>query len=89
MIKSFRCRDTEALFKTGRSRRLPQEIQRTGLRRLRQLHAATSLADLRGVGASLENLYGERYSMRVNDRYRLCFDWRDGDAWEVEIIDYH
>ncbi len=89
MIKTFRCRHTEALFLTGRSHRLAQEIQRSGARALQALDAARSLADLAGNGRSLEDYAGGRKAIRVNDRYRVLFRWEAGDAYDVEITDYH
>lgn len=91
MIKTFSDRYTEELFETGRCRRLPQDIQRTGLRALQRLDAAKTLNDLRGVGRSLECLSDKhsRYAFRVNDKYRVCFTWREPDAYDVTIEDYH
>jgi len=74
-----------------RSRRF-QAIEKTAIRKLFQLHAARTLYDLRAPGNSLEALKGDRagqHSIRINDRYRLCFVWEDGDADQVEIADYH
>ena len=67
-------------------------MERTALIRLRLLNAATALSDLRLPGLHLEPLKADRkgqYSIRINDRYRICFEWRDGDAYNVEIVDYH
>ncbi|WP_322510090.1 type II toxin-antitoxin system RelE/ParE family toxin [Anaerolinea sp.] len=93
MIKSFHDRYTENLFKRQRHPHLPAELQRSALRKLLILDAAASLEDLRvPPGNRLEKLRGDRegqYSIRINDRYRLCFVWQDGDAYEVEIVDYH
>lgn len=89
MIKTFSDHDTEELFNAGRCRRFPQEIQRTGHRRLQELHAARTLNDLRGVGRRLERLHGDTYAIRVNDKYRLVFTWQQGDAYSVRITDYH
>ena len=81
------------LFEREGSRRLPSEIQRTALRKLRQLDAAVALQDLRAPpGNRLELLKGDRagqHSIRINDRWRICFRWRDGNAFDVEIADYH
>jgi len=69
-----------------------QAIEKTAIRKLFQLHAARTLGDLRAPGNSLEALKGNRagqHSIRINDRYRLCFIWKDGDAHWVEIADYH
>jgi proteic killer suppression protein len=93
MIKSFRDRETERVFRRRLSRRLPTEIQRVAYRKLVQLDAATRLDTLRiPPGNRLEALSGNRrgqHSVRINDQWRICFAWRDGDAYEVEIADYH
>lgn len=93
MIRSFADGDTERLFAGGFSRRLPQDIQRTALRKLYQLHAAAVLLDLAAPpGNRLEALKGDRvgqHSIRINDQWRICFIWRDGGADAVEIVDYH
>jgi toxin HigB-1 len=92
MIKSFRDRDTERLFAREPVRKLGK-VQRVALRKLRMLDAATALQDLRvPPGNRLERLRGDRsgqHSIRVNDRWRVCFRWRQGDAYDVEIVDYH
>ncbi len=93
MIRSFGDKDTERLFRRQPVRKLAPNIQRVGLRKLRQIDAATRLDDLRAPpGNRLEKLTGDRvgeYSIRINDQWRICFLWRDGDAYEVEIVDYH
>jgi proteic killer suppression protein len=93
MIKSFRCREAQRLFEGRFSRRLPADIQRIAARKLEMLHAADQLDSLRIPPANrLERLKGDRsgqYSIRINDQWRLCFAWRDGHAYEVEIVDYH
>ncbi|HEU0157418.1 MAG TPA: type II toxin-antitoxin system RelE/ParE family toxin [Stellaceae bacterium] len=93
MIRSFADRDAEALFHGRFARRLPQDVQRVGQRKLRQLHQAIELRDLAAPpGNRLEALRGDRagqHSIRINDRWRICFVWRDGDAEKVEIVDYH
>lgn len=93
MIRSFRDRETERLFKRERLRRLPLAVQRAALRKLVMLDAAERLSDLQVPPANrLERLSGDRrgqYSIRVNDQWRLCFAWRDGEAFEVELTDYH
>ena len=93
MIKSFKDAETEAIFHRQRSRRLPSDIQQTALRKLRMLNNAASLNDLRAPPANrLEKLGGDRmgqYSIRINDQWRICFEWREGDAYQVEITDYH
>lgn len=91
MIRFFRDAETEQVFLGIRSRRF-QAIEKTAIRKLFQLHAARTLYDLRAPGNSLEALKGDRagqHSIRINDRYRLCFVWEDGDADQVEIADYH
>ena len=93
MIRSFRCPETEGIFNLLRSRRLPGDIQQVALRKLRMLNRAMSLDDLRIPPANrLEKLVGGRagqWSIRINDRWRVCFRWNDGDAFDVEIVDYH
>ena len=93
MIKSFRDADTERLFRRERPRRLPPQIFRPALRKLLTLDAAQSLQDLRvPPGNRLEKLKGTRageYSIRINDQWRICFEWREGHAHTVEITDYH
>lgn len=93
MIKSFRDKETDRLFARGRSLRLPDDIQRAAFRKLRMLHRATVLADLKvPPGTRLEPLKGDRegqYSIRINDQWRICFVWRDGNVYDVEIVDYH
>jgi len=93
MIKSFKDPETRRLWETGKNRRLPANIRLTALKKLAILHWATNLADLAVPGGNrLEALAGDRkgqHSIRINERYRLCFVWRDADAHEVEIVDYH
>jgi len=93
VIRSFRDRETEGIFGLQRSRRLPQDVQQVALRKLRMLNNARSLEDLRSPPANhLEKLVGTRagqHSIRINDRWRFCFEWQDGDAHNVEITDYH
>ncbi len=92
MIRTFRDRETEALVEGRRSRRLAN-VARVAQRKLQQLNAASQLGDLAVFpGNRLEALSGNRrgqHSIRVNDQYRICFVWRDGDAYDVEIVDYH
>lgn len=92
MIRSFRNKDTETLFHGTVPRRF-RSFARQALRKLLQLHAAQRLEDLAVFpGNRLEALKGKRrgqHSIRVNDQHRICFVWRDGDAEEVEIVDYH
>jgi proteic killer suppression protein len=93
VLKSFRDAETEQLWKEERSRRLPASIHRAALKKLQILNAAGALTDLAiPPGKRLEPLKGARkgqYSIRINDQYRVCFVWRDGNAHEVEITDYH
>jgi toxin HigB-1 len=93
VIRSFHDRDTELIWRGERSRRLPPDIQEVARRKLRMLNAAQSLADLRAPPANrLEALRGDRegrHSIRINDRWRICFRWEEQDAHEVEIVDYH
>jgi len=93
VIRSFRDRETERLFRRERSRALPPELQRVALRKLVQLDAAASLADLRvPPGNRLELLRGGRagqHNVRINDQWRICFLWKENGADDVEIVDYH
>jgi len=92
VIRSFRNRHTEALFEDEPVRRF-RRIERVARRKLAVLHRARLLADLRvPPGNRLEALRGDRagrYSIRINDQWRICFSWKDGDAHDVEIVDYH
>lgn len=92
MIKSFRCKDTERLAKGQRVRRFIA-IERVAQRKLAQLNAAATLDFLRAPpGNRLEALRGDRlgqYSIRISDQWRLCFRYEDGNAFDVEIVDYH
>ncbi len=93
MIRSFRSKETERIFARERSARYPGDIQAVALRKLRMLHHARTIADLRvPPGNRLERLRGDRedwYSIRINDQWRICFRWLEGDAFDVEIVDYH
>lgn len=96
MIKSFADAETERLFRRRQSRKIPPDVQRRALRKLVMLHAAADLGDLRPPVATpatrLEALKGDRagqHSVRVNDQWRVCFVWRDGDAHDVEIAGTH
>ncbi|MBI5815730.1 MAG: type II toxin-antitoxin system RelE/ParE family toxin [Nitrospinae bacterium] len=93
MIKSFVDREAENIWKGIRSLRLPQDIQQTARRKLRMLNNAVNLDDLRVPPANrLEALKADRagqHSIRINDRWRICFIWRELNAHEVEIVDYH
>ena len=93
MLKSFRCKETEKIFLRQRSARFPTNIYRIALRKLLLLDAAEKIEDLRiPPGNRLEKLTGNRQgqeSIRINDQWRICFRWSEGDAYEVEIVDYH
>ena len=93
MIRSFGDRDTERLFAREPVRRYSSDLRRALLRKLVAVDAAEALQDLRvPPGNRLEKLKGDRagqHSIRVNDQWRICFHWRDGDAYDVEIVDYH
>jgi proteic killer suppression protein len=93
VIKSFRDRNAERLFDRRPTRRFGGEVQTVALRKLRMLDAAIRLDDLRvPPGNRLERLRGDRsgqHSIRINDRWRICFRWHGGDAYDVEIADYH
>ncbi|MCW6037229.1 type II toxin-antitoxin system RelE/ParE family toxin [Spirulina subsalsa FACHB-351] len=93
MIQNFKDKEAQKIFERQRSRKLPSEIQQVALRKLRMLNRAETLQDLRVPPANrLERLVGSRigqYSIRINDQWRICFWWKDGDATDVEIVDYH
>ena len=93
MIRSFLCKETEALFNREFSRKFPSDIQRTALRKLIILDSAESLIDLKVPHSNrLEKLLGDRkrqYSIRINEQWRICFKWFRRDAYDVEIVDYH
>lgn len=93
MIRTWADGEAEKLFALRRSRKLPADLQRIALRKLRMLDAATTLEDLTVPPANrLEKLRGDRagqWSIRINDQWRVCFVWRDGHAHNVEIVDYH
>ena len=92
MIKGFADRNTEALFQRKPRKRF-RPLAQVALRKLLILHAASSLDDLKvPPGNRLEKLKGDRkrqYSIRINDRWRVCFRWKGGDAYDVGIVDYH
>jgi len=92
VIKTFRCEETKKLYRRIRSKRF-QAVERMAQRKLRQLDIATELRDLAAPpGNRLEALHGNRegqHSIRINDQWRICFLWRNGDAYNVEIVDYH
>ena len=93
MIKSFADDEARRLFERSTTRKLPSDILRRALLKLRMLDAAASLDDVRvPPGNRLEALKGDRagqHSIRINDQWRVCFVWRDGDAYDVEVVDYH
>jgi proteic killer suppression protein len=93
MIRSFRDRDTEAVFRGEPCGRFSRPVQRAAQRKLKLLDAAVSLEDLRNPpGNRLEKLSGRRqgqYSIRVNDQWRVCFRWLSTDAYDVQLTDYH
>ncbi len=93
VIRSFADAETERLFFTGRSRRLPADVIQRAKRKLWILDSATELKDLASPpGNRLESLRGDRegqHTIRINDQFRLCFRWEKGDAYDVEVADYH
>ena len=93
MIRNFKDKETQKIFERQRSRKLPSDIQQVALRKLRMLNRAETLQDLRVPPANrLERLVGNRngqYSIRINEQWRICFEWQEGDALNVEIVDYH
>jgi proteic killer suppression protein len=93
MIKGFADKETEKLWQRERSKAVPAQLQRVALRKLTQLQISGRLDDLRvPPGNRLEPLSGKRkgqHSIRINDQYRVCFVWEDGDAYAVEVTDYH
>ena len=93
MIRSFADRETEKIWIGVKSRKLPADIQQKALVKLTLINRAQMLDDLRiPPGNRLEALKGDRrvsYSIRINDQWRICFNWRDGGAYNVEIVDYH
>jgi proteic killer suppression protein len=93
MIRSFADKEAEKIWASEASRRLPGDIQSVARRKLRMLNNAATLDDLRIPPANrLEALRNDRkgqHSIRINDQWRICFRWNDGDAYEVEIVDYH
>jgi toxin HigB-1 len=92
MIRSFVDEETEKVFHRHYSRKYAA-VERVAFRKLRQIHSVTTVEELyEPPGNRLERLKGDRagqWSLRINDQYRICFRWRDGDAFEVEIVDYH
>lgn len=93
MIRSFKCQETETLFRRQKVRKIPANLQRVALRKLRMLDAATSFEDLKiPPGNYLEKLKDDRqgqYSIRINDQWRICFRFHNSEVYEVEIVDYH
>ena len=93
MIKSFASVVAEDLYNGLRNRKLPASLQRIAMRKLRYLDNAADLDDLRAPpGNRLEKLSGKRkgqHSIRINEQYRICFSWKNANAYQVEIIDYH
>jgi proteic killer suppression protein len=93
MIRTWADREAEKIFSNEVSRRLGAQVSKVARRKLKMLNAATNVTDLRvPPGNRLEALKGDRkgqHSIRVNDQYRVCFRWRNGDAFDVEIVDYH
>jgi len=93
MIKSFKDKESETIFHRSFSRKLPQDIQKTAMRKLWMLDAATDLASLQIPPSNhLEALHGDRqgqYCIRINKQWRVCFNWLDNNAYDVEIVDYH
>ena len=92
MIRSFADEDTEQVFHHRHSRRY-SAFERVAFRKLRQIHSVSTVEELFAPPANrLERLKGDRkgeWSLRINNQYRICFEWRDGDAYNVEIVDYH
>ena len=93
MIRTLADRETERFYTVGRSRRLPTEVRKRAVMRLLQLNAAARIEDLRLPPSNrLERLHGDRagqWSVRINDQWRLCFSFKNGDAFDVGIVDYH
>jgi proteic killer suppression protein len=93
MIKSFKNKETEKVYLREGLSKLPRDIQQVALRKLRMINNAKNLNDLRIPPANrLEKLIGDRvgqHSIRINDQWRICFTWQEGDAFDVEITDYH
>lgn len=93
MIVNFECKETKKNFDGSFSKKLPQNIQRLAMRKLWMIDAATNINDLRVPPANhLEKLSGKRiyyYSIRINAQWRICFDWENNNAFNLEIIDYH
>ena len=93
MIETFKDKETQKVFNGYFSKKLPVDIQRMARRRLRIFHRAEKLATIVEIGGNqFEKLKGNRegqYSIRINDQFRICFEWKNGNAYNVEITDYH
>jgi len=93
MIRNFKCKETEKLFRRFNSRKFPPDIKRSAIRKLWMINAAININDLRIPPSNhLEKLNGDRadqLSIRINEKWRVCFSWIDGNAHNVEIINYH
>ncbi|MCI0553019.1 MAG: type II toxin-antitoxin system RelE/ParE family toxin [Anaerolineae bacterium] len=93
MIKTFKDAETQKIYQRERSRKLPSDIQQVALRKLRMINNAININDLRIPPANrLEKLSGNRegqYNIRINDQWRICFQWKSSDAFDIEITDYH
>ena len=93
MIKTFKCKETEKVYYRIFSRKLPHDIQKVAMRKLWILDAAPDLNSLRVPPSNrLEALKGDRkgqHCIRINEQWRICFKWHEGDAYDVEIVDYH
>ena len=93
MIQSFKCKETEKIFQGLISRKFPADIQIRAFNKLAAIHASLTLHDLKSPPSNhLEQLKGSRsgqYSIRINEKYRICFSWSESNAEEVEVVDYH
>jgi proteic killer suppression protein len=93
MIRTFKDKETEKIFNRYHSQKFPNDIQRAAFRKMRMLNRAQNINDLRVPPANrLEKLKGNRtgqYSIRINDQWRICFEWHNQDAFKVQIVDYH
>ncbi|MBT4277324.1 type II toxin-antitoxin system RelE/ParE family toxin [Candidatus Falkowbacteria bacterium] len=92
MIKSFSCKETKKIFNCEFSKKIPHSIQRVAMRKLLMIDASTQIQDLRiPPSNNLKILHGagKKYSVRINKQWRVCFDWKNNDAYNIEIIDYH
>jgi len=93
VIRSFKCKESEKIFNREFSQKLPHNIQKVAFRKLRMLNRAITINDLRVPPSNyLEKLRGDRkgqYSIRINNQWRICFEWHRDDVYNVEIVDYH